>query len=58
MRAAKEKAATQMLDYLEGRSSNLEFPPKEGEKKSVTNTGDPEKKKICLQHPCSRLQDL
>ena len=58
MRAAKEKAATQMLAYLEGRSSNLEFPPKEGEKKSVINTKDSEKKKIWLQHPCSRLQDL
>ena len=51
MQAAKEKAATQMLAYLEGRSLNVEFPPKE--KRGVINRGDPENKMIWLQHSLS-----
>ena len=56
MQQAKEKAATQMLAYLEGRSLNEEEPVKE--KKNAISKGDPKNRQIWLQHPCSQLQDM
>ena len=53
---AKEKAANQMLAYLEGRSLNHNDSVKE--KKSGISKGDPKNREVWLQHPCSRLQDM
>lgn len=51
MEAAKEKAAIQMLDYLKGRSLNVND-------KEKRQSGDPGNRSIWLQHPCCRLQDM